>query len=175
MTIKTIFLDRDGIVNKDVRYLYKIKDFEFVDGIFEACLCFHNLGYQIIIVTNQSGIFRGYYNESHYQELTQWMLSQFEINNISILDIFHCPHGPNSTCNCRKPKPGMFLSAKKTYDIDMKNSWMIGDKETDIIAANAAGIKNTILVRYNHNIDKSDSNASFFVGSIKESIKVIVS
>ena len=105
MTIKTIFLDRDGIVNKDVRYLYKIKDFEFIDGIFEACLCFHNLGYQIIIVTNQSGIFRGYYNESHYQELTQWMLSQFEINNINILDIFHCPHGPNSTCSCRKPKP----------------------------------------------------------------------
>ena len=84
MTIKTIFLDRDGIVNKDIRYLYKIKDFEFVDGIFEACLCFHNLGYQIIIVTNQSGIFRGYYNESHYQELTQWMLSQFKTNNINI-------------------------------------------------------------------------------------------
>jgi D-glycero-D-manno-heptose 1,7-bisphosphate phosphatase len=69
----------------------------------------------------------------------------------------------------------MFLSAKKTYDIDMKNSWMIGDKETDIIAANAAGINNTILVRYNQNIDKSDSNASYFVDSIKDTIKVIVS
>ena len=173
MTIKTIFLDRDGIVNKDVRYLYKIKDFEFIDGIFEACLCFHNLGYQIIIVTNQSGIFRGYYNESHYQELTQWMLSQFEINNISILDVFHCPHGPNSTCSCRKPKPGMFLSAKKTYDIDMKNSWMIGDKETDIEAANLAGITNTILVRSGHLIDESNSNAKFTINSIMQSKEVI--
>ena len=173
MTIKTIFLDRDGIVNKDVRYLYKIKDFEFVDGIFEACLCFHNLGYQIIIVTNQSGIFRGYYNESHYQELTQWMLSQFEINNISILDIFHCPHGPNSTCSCRKPKPGMFLSAKTKHNIDMKKSWMIGDKEVDIIAANASGISNTILVRSGHRIDESKSNASFLLDSIQESTQII--
>ena len=175
MSIKTIFLDRDGVINKEINYLHKIDDFEFIDGIFDACQYFQRLGYKIIIITNQSGIFRGYYNESHYQELTQWMLSQFEINNISILDIFHCPHGPNSTCSCRKPKPGMLISAKKTYNIDMKNSWMIGDKETDIIAANAAGINNTILVRYNQNIDKSDSNASYFVGSIKDSIKVIVS
>ena len=173
MTIKTIFLDRDGIVNKDVGYLHKIKDFEFIDGIFEACLYFHNLGYQIIIVTNQSGIFRDYYNESHYQELTQWMLSQFEINNISILDIFHCPHGPNSTCSCRKPKPGMFLSAKKTYDIDMKNSWMIGDREVDVTAANASGIKSTILVRSNHKIDESNSNASFILDSIEQSKQII--
>ena len=175
MPIKTIFLDRDGVINKEINYLHKIDDFEFIDGIFDACQYFQRLGYKIIIITNQSGIFRGYYNESHYQELTQWMLSQFEINNINILDIFHCPHGPNLTCSCRKPKPGMFLSAKKTYDIDMKNSWMIGDKETDIIAANAAGINNTILVRYNQNIDKSDSNASYFVDSIKDTIKVIVS
>ena len=172
MTIKTIFLDRDGIVNKDIRYLYKIKDFEFVDGIFEACLCFHNLGYQIIIVTNQSGIFRGYYNESHYQELTRWMLSQFEINNISILDIFHCPHGPNSTCSCRKPKPGMFLKAKEKHNADMEKSWLIGDKEVDITAANAAGIENTILVR-SHRIDESKSNASFFLDSIQQSKQII--
>ena len=174
MTIKTIFLDRDGIVNKDVRYLYKIKDFEFIDGIFEACLCFHNLGYQIIIVTNQSGIFRGYYNESHYQELTQWMLSQFEINNISILDIFHCPHGPNSTCSCRKPKPGMFLEAKIKHNIDMGTSWMIGDSERDIKAANLAGITKTILVRSGNKINESNSNAMFFLDSINEINHIIL-
>ena len=173
MPTKTIFLDRDGVINKEINYLHKIDDFEFIDGIFEACLCFNNLGYQIIIVTNQSGIFRGYYNESHYQELTQWMLSQFEINNISILDIFHCPHGPNSTCSCRKPKPGMFLSAKKTYDIDMKNSWMIGDREVDITAANASGIKSTILVKSGHRIDESNSNASFILDSIEQSKQII--
>ena len=71
---KTIFLDRDGVINKEVQYLYKIDDFEFIDGIFDACLYFQNLGYQIIIITNQSGISRGHYTESDYQKVTQWML-----------------------------------------------------------------------------------------------------
>ena len=173
MPIKTIFLDRDGVINNEVNYLHKIDGFELIDGIFDACLYFQKLGYKIIIVTNQSGIARGYYSESDYQKLTQWMLGQFEKNNINILDIFHCPHGPNSTCNCRKPMPGMFLNAKTKHSIDMKQSWMIGDKEVDIIAANAAGIKNTILVKYNHNIDKSDSKATFVVDSIKESKEII--
>ena len=101
------------------------------------------------------------------------MLEQFQYKNVNILDVFHCPHGPNSTCDCRKPKPGMFLKAKSKHNINMEKSWMIGDKEVDVIAANAAGIKNTILVRYNHNIDKSDSKTTFVVDSIKESKEII--
>ena len=92
MPIKTIFLDRDGVINKEVNYLNKIDDFEFIDGIFDACLYFTNLGYKLIIITNQSGISRGFYSESDYQKLTQWMIDQFENKNINILDIFHCPH-----------------------------------------------------------------------------------
>ena len=92
MSIKTIFLDRDGVINKEVNYLYKIDDFEFTDGIFDACLHFLNLGFKIIIITNQSGISRGFYNESDYQKITQWMLAQFENKYINILDVFHCPH-----------------------------------------------------------------------------------
>ena len=173
MPIKTIFLDRDGVINKEVNYLNKIDDFEFIDGIFDVCLYFQNLGYKIIIVTNQSGIYRGYYTEHDYQKVTQWMLAQFANEDINILDIFHCPHGPDSTCNCRKPKPGMFLNAKTKYNIDMKNSWMIGDKEVDVIAANAAGIDNTILVRSGHRIDESNSKASFFLDSIQQSKQII--
>ena len=93
MAIKTIFLDRDGVVNKEVRYLYRLSDFEFIDGIFDACLYFQKLGYEIVIVTNQSGIARGYYNENDYLKLTEWMLSQFNDNGINILDTFYCPHG----------------------------------------------------------------------------------
>ena len=78
MPKKAIFLDRDGVINKEVSYLYKIEDFEFVNGIFDACLYFQNLGYKIIIVTNQSGISRGYYSENDYQVVTRWMLKQFE-------------------------------------------------------------------------------------------------
>ena len=173
MPIKTIFLDRDGVINKEVNYLNKIDDFEFINGIFDACLYFTNLGYKIIIITNQSGISRGFYSESDYQKLTQWMLGQFENKNIDILDIFHCPHGPNSTCNCRKPMPGMFLSAKTKHNIDMKQSWMIGDKEVDVIAANASGISNTILVRSGHRIDESKSKANFFLDTIQQSKQII--
>ena len=170
---KTIFLDRDGVINREVNYLHKIVDFEFIDGIFDTCLYFQSLGYKIIIITNQSGISRGFYSESDYQKLTQWMLDQFKNKNINILDIFHCPHGPNSTCNCRKPMPGMFLTAKTKHNIDMKQSWMIGDKEVDVIAANASGINNTILIRSGYRIDESNSNASFFLDSIQQ-VKQIV-
>ena len=128
MPIKTIFLDRDGVINKDINYLHKIDDFEFIDGIFDVCLYFQSLGYKIIIITNQSGISRGYYSHSDYQKVTQWMLDQFRYKNINILDVFHCPHGPDSTCDCRKPKPGMFLKAKDKHNTNIEKSWLIGDK-----------------------------------------------
>ena len=174
MPIKTIFLDRDGVINKDINYLHKIDDFEFIDGIFDVCLYFQNLGYKIIIITNQSGISRGYYTESDYQKLTQWMLEQFQYKNVNTLDVLHCPHGPDSTCDCRKPKPGMFISAKNKYNIDVGKSWMIGDSERDITAANLAGIKNTILVRSGYKVNESKSNAMFFLDSIYQANQIII-
>ena len=175
MPIKTIFLDRDGVINKEVNYLHKIDDFEFIEGIFMACLYFQTLGYKIIIITNQSGISRGYYDESDFLKLTEWMLQKFKNNNINILDIFHCPHGPKSNCSCRKPKPGMFINAQVKYDIDMESSWMIGDNEIDITSANSAGISNTILVRNANETDKSSSNAKYILESINQASQVIIS
>ena len=90
---------------------------------------------------------------------------------IIVLNVFHCPHGPDSTCDCRKPKPGMFLKAKAKHNTDMEKSWMIGDKERDIIAANRAGIHNTILLKSSHKIDKS--KASFFLDSIQRAKQII--
>jgi D-glycero-D-manno-heptose 1,7-bisphosphate phosphatase len=175
MPIKAIFLDRDGIINKEVGYLHKIKDFEFIDGVFDACFYFQSLGYKMIVVTNQSGIARDYYNEDDFHIVNNWMLEQFNNQGINILDVFFCPHGPESTCNCRKPKPGMFVQANNQHDIDMGRSWMIGDKETDAQAANAAGIQNTILVKSGHTIDEKNSKAKFILDSIEKAKTVITS
>lgn len=171
--MKVIFLDRDGVINQEVGYLHKIKDFIFIDGVFSACQSFQKLDFKIIIITNQSGIARGYYKQSDFDKLTIWMCNQFKQNKIDILDVFHCPHAPEDNCNCRKPKAGMFINAQEKHTIDMSNSWMIGDKENDITAANTANIKNTILVKSGHKINEKHSNAQFILDSIHQSTAII--
>ena len=143
---KAIFLDRDGVINKEINYLHKINDFIFIDGVFDACRYFQDLGYSIFIITNQSGISRKLYKEEDYHILTKWMVNEFKNNNIDILDVFYCPHGPDSKCNCRKPKPGMLLEAQSTHNIDLSKSWLIGDREDDIKAAYFANIPNLSLI-----------------------------
>ena len=174
MSIKTIFLDRDGVIYREINYLNKIEEFEFINGIFDACAYLINLDYNLIIITNQSGISRGFYTENDFKIITSWMLSEFKKNNINILDVFHCPHLPDAKCNCRKPKPGMFLEAKVKYNIDMENSWMIGDNESDIVAANNSGISKTILVGSGHKFNETKSNSKYFLNSIKQVNQVII-
>jgi len=166
LSIKVIFFDRDGVINEEVGYLHKIKDFKFINGVMDSCNYFLSLGYQIIVVTNQSGIGRGLYKEEDFQIVNEWMLGKFEQQGVSILDVFFCPHGPNDNCYCRKPKPGLFIDAMEKYDIDMKKSWMIGDKEADIEAANNAGIIQTILVKSGHKINEEKTSATFILDSI---------
>lgn len=144
---KIIFLDRDGVINIDKHYVYKIEDFEFKEKVFETCRYLRDLGYEFIIVTNQSGIARGYYNKDDFYRLTSWMLKEFEKNGIKIKDVFFCPHLPNDNCNCRKPKTGMIEQASTKYSIDFEKSWMIGDKVSDMQLAINANIKNAVFVK----------------------------
>ena len=169
---KAIFLDRDGVVNEEIGYLHKIQDFKFIDGIFKACNYFQSKGFLIIIITNQSGIARGYYKEDDFKILNNWMNNQFKNQGVNIIDTFFCPHAPNDLCNCRKPKPGLILDAILKYNIDKTQSWLIGDKETDIKAANLAGISNTVLVKTGHKIDENKTNAKYILKSIAESIQI---
>jgi len=173
MSKKVVFLDRDGVINKEVGYLHKIEDFQFIDGVFDACLNLQSLGFELVVITNQSGIGRGYYSKDEFHTVNDWMLQQFNNQGVNILDVFFCPHGPEDGCSCRKPKPGMLLTAKEKYDIDMSQSWMIGDKEADITAANGAGIQNTILVKSGHAIDENNSKTSFVLNSIEQAKTVI--
>ena len=174
MKQRAIFLDRDGVINKDLKYLYKIEDFIFLNGVFKVCQHLQNLDYKIFIITNQSGISRGYYTQSDYQILSDWMISEFSKNSVTILDIFHCPHLPNSNCDCRKPKPGMLIEAKYKHNIDMQNSWMIGDKESDVQAAVSSGVTNTILLESEHKINKDESQAKYIINSIEQINQIIV-
>ena len=159
---KVVFLDRDGVINIEKNYLYKIEDFEFIDGVFESLLYLQNLGYKLVIITNQSGIGRGYYTHKQYDELTLWIKKRFEENSINITEIFCCPHAPTQNCDCRKPKIGMILEASKILDIDYKNSWLIGDKDSDIQTAINANIPNTVQVKTGHSFDEKSSKASYF-------------
>ncbi len=144
---KALFLDRDGVINVEKNYLYKIEDFEFIEGIFELCRYFSDKEYKIIIVTNQSGIARGYYSEEDFKLLSEWIVAEFKKRDIPIAHIYHCPHHPDISgkCRCRKPEAGMLLDAKKDFSIDLKNSIIIGDKERDIEAGINAGLQESYL------------------------------
>ena len=153
--IKVIFLDRDGVINHDYGYVGKIENFKFIDGVFYACKYFINLGYKIIIITNQSGIGRGYYSENDFSVLTSWMIKEFNKNDIDILKVYHCPHIPSDNCNCRKPNPLMITQAVEEFDIDLNNSWLIGDNISDINTAINSKIKNYILIDSQKNNQKN--------------------
>ena len=143
---KAFFFDRDGVINIDHGYVSKIEDFTFTDGIFPVLRALKDKGYDLIVVTNQSGIGRGYYAETDFEQLTEWMLSQLDSEGIHIAAVYHCPHSPEADCSCRKPAPGMILQAIHEHGIDPALSWMVGDKPSDMQAAAAAGIYNRVLL-----------------------------
>jgi len=150
---KILFLDRDGVINVDSGHPHIIKDIEFVDNIFELCRVACDLGYQIIIVTNQAGIAKGYYDEKQFFLVMDWMVGEFRKQDIEILDVQFCPHHREGLgkykkkCDCRKPEPGMILAASAAHNIDLKNSVIVGDKISDMEAGRRAGIETRILFK----------------------------
>lgn len=149
---KALFLDRDGVINVDHGYVYRQQDFQFMPGILESCAHFHQAGYKLIVVTNQSGIARGMYTPQDFCKLTVWMKAQFAQAGAALTDVLYCPHHPagdppyNIACQCRKPLPGMLLDAAAKHHIDLSGSCMVGDSERDMQAALAAGIPWRVLV-----------------------------
>ena len=162
---KALFLDRDGVINRDTNYLYKVEDVEFIDGIFDIAKCFYDKGYIIVVVTNQSGIARGYYDREDFYTISAYMEAEFKKRGATIAKFYFCPHHPDITgaCACRKPKSGMFFDAIAEFAIDAQNSVMIGDNESDMIAAENAGIARRYLLGKR----RSDA-ATKVVGTLKE-------
>jgi len=149
--MKAVFLDRDGVINEDYGYVHKIEDFKFRDGVFQGCKYLQNKGYKLFIITNQSGINRGYYSINDFLKLTEWMKKEFLKEGIEIVDVEFCPHKPDEGCECRKPNIGMITNLVNKYNIDLNNSVMIGDKESDMQLADNAGILKKILIKKNDN------------------------
>ncbi|MEI8206572.1 MAG: D-glycero-beta-D-manno-heptose 1,7-bisphosphate 7-phosphatase [Kiritimatiellales bacterium] len=143
---KAFFLDRDGVINVDHGYVFRIEDFEFIKSVFPVFRQLVEKGYKLVVVTNQSGIGRGYYTEEDFRKLNEWMIQKFAEQNVEIAAVYSCPHAPEEKCSCRKPVPGMFLRAIREYDLDPVRSWMLGDKDTDMAAAETAGIPNRVLM-----------------------------
>lgn len=138
MLKKAVFLDRDGTINKDKGYVYQIEEFEILPGVIKGLRLLQDVGYLLILVTNQSGIARGYYTEQDFQILTAWMMERFKTMGIQIAEVYYCPHLPNAPipmyrkiCRCRKPGTGLYERAVKEFHIDLSKSYAIGDKIRD--------------------------------------------
>ena len=150
---KAAFLDRDGVLNLDKAYVHSRDEFDWVPGVFDAAKKLTDAGFILVVVTNQSGIGRGYYTKAEYEALTAWMKKEFQRAGTPLAAVYCCPHHPDKAlggyriqCQCRKPRPGMLLQAANELDIDLSRSIMFGDKPGDATAGRAAGCPERIFL-----------------------------
>ena len=149
---KAVFFDRDDTLNIDVKYLHRVEDFIWTDGAKDAVKFCNDRGYLVIVITNQSGVARGYYEETDILKVHSWMNDELAKIGAHLDDIFYCPHHVEGViekykknCNCRKPKTGMIENAVKKYNIDVTKSFFVGDSDSDIQCAKNAGV---VGIRY---------------------------
>lgn len=141
---KAIFLDRDGVINQkvpDTRYITRVSEFHFLPGVGEALSIFKNLGFLLVLITNQRGIARGLMTGEDLDAVHDHMQRELGKQYAPLDAIYHCPHEEFEYCNCRKPEPGMILAASKDLNIDLEASYMVGDSVCDIGAGQGAGVK----------------------------------
>lgn len=146
---KAVFIDRDGTINVDGPYLSDPDKFEMYSGVGEGVKKLKENGFKIIVITNQSGIARGYFTENDLGDIHAKMEKEFKKFNVELDGIYYCPHHPDDNCNCRKPKTGLFEIAIRDHDIDIKESYMLGDKMLDIEAGTKINTR-TILIPVTH-------------------------
>lgn len=149
---KAAFLDRDGTLIDDVGYLSNINQISLIPGAIKMCKNLINRGYELFLVTNQSGIARGYFDELFVRETNEKLRVILADAGVDIKACYYCPHHPDYgtidykiRCNCRKPRPGMLIQAANDFNIDLESSLMIGDKEADLLAGKAAGCKSFLI------------------------------
>jgi D-glycero-D-manno-heptose 1,7-bisphosphate phosphatase len=148
-----VFLDRDGTINEEREYLWRTEDLAFIPGAPQALGLLQEAGFVLVVVTNQSGLGRGYYDEDDLHRLHRFMAAALARDGVQIAGWYFCPHHPEGgqgdylqDCSCRKPRPGMLLEAARDLGLDLGASWMVGDKVADVTAGWAAGCR-SVLVR----------------------------
>ena len=164
---KAIFLDRDGVINKDrPDYVKSVKELEIYPYIASTLKQLRDAGFLIIVISNQSAINRGYTTHDNVKEIHSTIQEYLKKHGTFVDEFYYCPHKPDENCDCRKPKPGMILKAYKEFKIDLKSSWFLGDKNSDIQAADKVGCK-SIQVKSKDMFEKavqiilnSDSNSA---------------
>ena len=169
-----VFLDRDGVIIVEKEFQIDPKSIEFIDGSIDGL---KNLGseYILAIVSNQSGVARGYFSIDDVIKLNRALDAKLKVAGITISGWYSCPHGPEDGCACRKPKPGLFLRAATDLDIDLERSWMIGDKSSDIAAGRGIGAK-TILVETGYGGKEKGAlsvEPDFIAADLKEAVGII--
>ena len=150
---KALFLDRDGVINVNHGYVHTPEQTEWVPGIFGFCRVAQEVGYALVVVTNQAGIARGYYSEEQFLAYTRWVHEEFQARSILLEATYYCPHHAEAgvgqyqvECECRKPRPGMILRAAYELGLDLRESVLVGDMESDLAAARAAGVASYYLI-----------------------------
>ncbi|HIJ95226.1 MAG TPA: D-glycero-beta-D-manno-heptose 1,7-bisphosphate 7-phosphatase [Desulfuromonadales bacterium] len=179
---RAVFLDRDGTINVEKDYLFRIDDFEFIAGVPEAIQSLNRAGFFVVVVTNQSGVARGYYTEEDVENLHRHIARELDKIGARVDAWLYCPHHPDGRgsyalpCTCRKPLPGMLIEAARRYDLDLPSSIMIGDKYADIAAGQAVGCR-TILVRTGYGVEEErrGTAASAVSNSLPEAVDSLIS
>jgi len=142
---QAVFLDRDGTIAKDVHYCRRPEDFEIFPTVPEAIKLLNENSFTVVVITNQSGIARGYFTEGTLVQIHQKMKDELAKYGAWVDAIYYCPHHPDDGCQCRKPKTALFLKAAEEHNIDLKNSYMVGDQQMDIDAGKALGCKTALV------------------------------
>lgn len=187
---KAIFLDRDGTIIKEVDYLHlgNLKEMRFFPGVAQAIKTLNRLGFLVVVITNQPVVARGYATEKEIDQIHAVLVKRLEKKGAKIDAIYFCPHHPEATlpnyrvrCRCRKPNTGMIIKATKKFSINLKKSFLVGDRLADVAAAKKAGVK-MILVKTGCGQDtiskaqqesKHYGKPDFVAKNLKEAVKII--
>ena len=143
--VKAAFLDRDGTIARDVPYCRRTEDFELLPFVPQAIKLLNKYGFKVVVITNQSGVSRGYFTEATLHQIHQHMKEELAKYDAQISAIYYCPHHPDDGCECRKPKPKLILQAAEELGINPELSYMVGDMMQDVMAGKAAGCKTVLL------------------------------